>query len=203
VDFIPREMPWKRATTGYAPSTVQCPPVLPTIRAATTLSVNETSWLKVRQPNTVWALRDFLSRANITGLDTNAYIGDGTNKTILPNIGIAISGGGYRAMLNGAGAIAAFDNRTTNSTGRGQLGGILQASTYVSGLSGGSWLLGSLYAQNFPSVQEVIMGASSDLGTLWQFGDSILEGTRPHSKLYDHSYNLCRPSCVVRHSVLQ
>ncbi|KAH8744857.1 lysophospholipase [Hyaloscypha sp. PMI_1271] len=169
-------MPWKRATTGYAPSTVQCPPVLPTIRAATTLSVNETSWLKVRQPNTVWALRDFLSRANITGLDTNAYIGDGTNKTILPNIGIAISGGGYRAMLNGAGAIAAFDNRTTNSTGRGQLGGILQASTYVSGLSGGSWLLGSLYAQNFPSVQEVIMGASSDLGTLWQFGDSILEG---------------------------
>ncbi|CZR68746.1 related to lysophospholipase [Phialocephala subalpina] len=176
VVLIPREAPWKRATTGYAPSAVQCPPVLPTIRAGTTLSVNETSWLKARRLKTVWALRDFLSRANITGLDTNAYIGDGTDATTLPNIGIAISGGGYRAMMNGAGAIAAFDNRTTNSTGRGQLGGLLQASTYISGLSGGSWLVGSLYAQNFPSVQEVMAGASNDLGTLWQFSNSILKG---------------------------
>ncbi|KAH6662856.1 lysophospholipase [Halenospora varia] len=141
---------WKRTSTGYAPSAVQCPPVLPTIRAGTTLSVNETSWLKVRHPNTVWALRDFLSRANITGLDTNAYIGDG--------------------------AIAAFDNRTTNSTSQGQLGGILQASTYLSGLSGGSWLVGSLYAQNFPSVQAVMTGVPNDLATLWQFSNSILKG---------------------------
>jgi lysophospholipase len=177
VELIPPEMPWKRATTGYAPSTVLCPPVLPTIRAATTLSVNETSWLKVRQPNTVWALRDFLSRANITELDTNAYIGNGTDENVMPNIGIAISGGGYRAMLNGAGAIAAFDNRTTNSTGQGKLGGILQASTYISGLSGGSWLVGSIYAQNFPSVQEIMMGAPNEFGTLWQFNDSVLKGT--------------------------
>lgn len=187
-------MPWKRATTGYAPSAVQCPPVLPTIRAGATLSVNETSWLKVRQDSTVWALRNFLNRANISGLDTNAYIGAGTDAISLPNIGIAISGGGYRAMMNGAGAIAAFDNRTTNSTSQGQLGGILQASTYISGLSGGSWLVGSLYAQNFPSVQEIMTGVPNDLGTLWQFSNSILKGMLPRNKLHGLFYNFVGPA---------
>ncbi|PVH77970.1 lysophospholipase [Cadophora sp. DSE1049] len=183
-------MPWKRATASYAPSAVQCPPVLPTIRAGSTLSENETSWLEVRHGNTVWALRDFLNRVNITGLDVNTYIGNGTDVNFLSNIGIAISGGGYRAMMNGAGAIAAFDNRTTNSTSQGQLGGILQASTYMSGLSGGSWLVGSLYAQNFPSVQELVTGANG-LGTLWQFNNSILQGpadlsvTEYYGNLYD------------------
>lgn len=180
VEFVPPKRSWKRARTGYAPSAVQCPSVAPSIRTATTLSVNETAWLKARQPNTVWALRDFLRRANITGFDTDAYIGNSADENTLPSIGIAISGGGYRAMMNGAGAIAAFDNRTTNSTDQGKLGGILQASTYISGLSGGSWLVGSLYAQNFPSVQEVITGTSGDLGTLWQFSDSILKGRIPH-----------------------
>jgi lysophospholipase len=51
-------------------------------------------------------------------------------------------------MLNGAGAIAAFDNRTTSSTDKGDLGGIVQAATYLSGLLGGSWVVGSLYVQN-------------------------------------------------------
>ncbi|KXX75758.1 Lysophospholipase 2 [Madurella mycetomatis] len=46
----------------------------------------------------------------------------------MPRIGIALSGEGYRAMLNGAGALAAFDDRTSGSTEPGQLGGILQAS---------------------------------------------------------------------------
>ncbi|KAH7108831.1 lysophospholipase Plb1 [Dendryphion nanum] len=45
------------------------------------------------------------------------------NATVLPNIAIAISGGGWRALMNGAGAVAAFDNRTTNSTLVGQVGG--------------------------------------------------------------------------------
>ncbi|KAH6710556.1 lysophospholipase catalytic domain-containing protein [Leptodontidium sp. MPI-SDFR-AT-0119] len=191
VEFVPPKRSWKRARTGYAPSAVQCPSVAPSIRTATTLSVNETAWLKARQPNTVWALRDFLRRANITGFDTDAYIGNSADENTLPSIGIAISGGGYRAMMNGAGAIAAFDNRTTNSTDQGKLGGILQASTYISGLSGGSWLVGSLYAQNFPSVQEVITGTSGDLGTLWQFSDSILKGPADLSvtQYYDNIFD--------------
>ena len=78
-------------------------------------------------------MRDLLSRMNVTGLDTDTYINNHKNDaSALPNIGIAVSGGGYRAMLNGAGHIEAFDSRTTNSTAAGQLGGLLQASTYLS-----------------------------------------------------------------------
>ncbi|EXK25861.1 hypothetical protein FOMG_17515 [Fusarium oxysporum f. sp. melonis 26406] len=58
-------------------------------------------------------------------------------------------------MMNGAGAIAAFDNRTMGSTDEGHLGGILQATTYLSGLSGGSWLVGSLYAEHNGSVHHL------------------------------------------------
>ncbi|PNP74451.1 hypothetical protein FNYG_12207 [Fusarium nygamai] len=78
--------------------------------------------------------------------------------------------------MNGAGAIAAFDNRTTNSTDEAQLGGIFQAATYLSGLSGGSWVVGSLYMQNFTTVKSIISASSCFLATLWQFNDSITEG---------------------------
>jgi lysophospholipase len=89
----------------------------------------------------------------------------------LPNIGIAVSGGGYRALMNGGGALQAFDNRTTNSTVKGQLGGILQSATYLSGLSGGSWLVGSMYMNNFSDVSSL-----RDNGSVWQFQDSIFSG---------------------------
>jgi len=79
--------------------------------------------------------------------------------------------------MNGAGALAAFDNRTTGSTEPGQLGGILQASTYISGLSGGSWLVGSLYTQNFTSVESIVRATEGFLSELWQFNESIIEGT--------------------------
>lgn len=121
---------------------------------------------------TVSSLKDFLGRANIRDLDTSQYIDSiSSNGSALPRIGIAISGGGYRALMNGAGAIAAFDNRTANSTGAGQLGGLLQAATYLSGLSGGSWLVGSIYTQNFSTVDSIISERK-----LWQFDDSIFEG---------------------------
>lgn len=78
-------------------------------------------------------------------------------------------------MLNGAGLIQAFDSRTPNSTNAGQLGGLLQATTYLSGLSGGSWLVSSLYANNFTSVDAIIT-ADSDSDNLWQLQNSIFDG---------------------------
>ncbi len=118
-----------------------------------------------------------LERANIQGIDVQAYIQSivDSNGTV-PRIGIAFSGGGYRALMNGAGAMAAFDNRTTNSTGSGQLGGLLQASTYVSGLSGGSWLVGSIYTQNFTTVESIVRATEGFLSQLWQFNETIFEG---------------------------
>ncbi|KAL1304081.1 hypothetical protein AAFC00_000516 [Neodothiora populina] len=165
------------APNGYTPEAVDCPAVRPTIRNATGLSSNETEWLQLRRNYTVNPMKTLLARLNITGLDTDAYIDSAANNvSALPNIAIAVSGGGYRALMNAAGAVAAFDDRSANSTSPGQLGGLLQSSTYLAGLSGGSWMVGSLFTNNFTSVQNILDLDNSSSGALWQFGNSILEG---------------------------
>lgn len=141
------------------------------------LSDQETSWLEKRRNNTVSAMQDLIGRLNITGFDSDAYINNGRNNvSALPNIGIAVSGGGYRALLNGAGAAAAFDSRTPNSTTAGHLGGLLQSATYFAGLSGGGWLVSSMYGNNFTSVQDIINAKPEEAGSFWQFGNSIFTG---------------------------
>ncbi|KAF2193335.1 lysophospholipase Plb1 [Zopfia rhizophila CBS 207.26] len=172
---------WKRATNqapkGYAPQAVDCPSTRPSIRVASGLSDQETKWLEKRRSNTIAPMRDLLTRLNITGFDAGRYVDDNRdNTTALPNIGIAFSGGGYRAMTNGAGNLAAFDSRTPNSTNTGQIGGLLQSATYIAGLSGGGWLVGSIYVNNFTTVQNII-DKNSD-GSVWQLGNSILEGPK-------------------------
>jgi lysophospholipase len=154
---------------------VSCPAERPTIREASSLSPNETAWLPIRRNNTIAPMREFLSRMNISGFDATSYInGIQNNASALPNIGIASSGGGYRALMNGAGFLAAADNRTTNSTGAGGIGGLLQSATYLAGLSGAGWLVGSIYANNFSSVQDLRDGSKGS--SVWQFGKSIFEG---------------------------
>jgi lysophospholipase len=112
---------------------------------------------------------------NISGFDATSYINKVSgNASTLPNIGIAVSGGGYRALMNGAGFLAAADNRTNNATNSGQIGGLLQSATYVAGLSGGGWLVGSIYTNNFSSVETLRDGSTKS--SVWQFGNSILEG---------------------------
>jgi lysophospholipase len=124
-------------------------------------------------------MRDFLRRANITGFDSDAYMNKvTTDDKNLPTTGIAISGGGYRALLVGAGALAAFDNRTRGATEPGGLGGLLQLSTYISGLSGGGWLVGSLFVNNFTSVEDIITQNTAGHSTIWHFGRPMLEGPK-------------------------
>jgi len=109
---------------------------------------------------------------NISDFDAGQYIDDNRNNaSALPNIGLAFSGGGWRALINGAGVLSAFDSRTDNATNTGQLGGLLQSSTYIAGLSGGNWLVGSIYVNNFTTVTSL-----RDDPTVWEFGNSILEG---------------------------
>lgn len=116
----------------YAPAIVPCPSEKPTIRSASALSKSETDWLAKRRPATVQPMIDFLKRANIDGFDAEAYINKvASGVKDLPNVAIAASGGGYRALMNGAGFVAAADSRTQGSTGRGGIGGLLQASTYL------------------------------------------------------------------------
>ncbi|TVY60735.1 Lysophospholipase, partial [Lachnellula suecica] len=160
---------------GYAPGSVDCPSTRPTIREASSLSPSEVSWLEKRRNNTVTPMQTWLARMNISDFDATSYIDNiKDNATALPNIGIAVSGGGYRALMNGAGFLAAADDRTNNATNTGQIGGLLQATTYLAGLSGGGWLVGSIYTNNFSSVQDLRDGSSKS--SVWEFENSIFEG---------------------------
>ncbi|KAK1141307.1 Lysophospholipase 1 [Aspergillus melleus] len=166
----PRALP--NAPDEYAPANVSCPAVKPRVRTASKLSPNETDWLESRRKEIVSPLKDLLGRLNLTNFDASAYIDRvSKNTSNLPNIGIAVSGGGYRAMLNGAGALKAFDSRTTNSTASRQLGGLLQSATYLSGLSGGGWLVGSVYINNFTTIGDLQASEKT-----WDLSNNILEG---------------------------
>jgi lysophospholipase len=119
-------------------------------------------------------MKDFFGHVKVGDYDVVGYLNDNAkNVSALPNVGIAVSGGGYRALMNGAGAVKAFDSRTENASTSGHLGGLLQSSTYIAGLSGGSWLLGSIYINNFSTIANL---QTHKDGSVWQFGNSILEG---------------------------
>ncbi|KAK2678367.1 Lysophospholipase, catalytic domain [Fusarium oxysporum f. sp. vasinfectum] len=181
-DFSPRSVSKRgtpQAPNGYVPSKVDCPSTRPTIRNGSSISSMERDWIPKRRNETISPIRTLLKRLAIPGFDSEEYLKDAeTDPTALPNIGIAISGGGYRAMLCGAGALAAWDIRSDGSDKDGNLGGLLQSATYLSGLSGGGWLVGSLMMNNFTSVQE-----SVNYPGIWQLENSILEGPENYSLL--------------------
>ncbi|KAK1145552.1 Lysophospholipase 1 [Aspergillus melleus] len=162
------------APDGYVPTEVECPSNRPSVRSAAKLSTHETEWLTQRRKKTLDAMKGFFGHVKIKEFDAVSYLEKvAHNMEDVPNIGIAVSGGGYRALMNGAGGLKAFDSRTENSTASGQLGGLLQSATYMSGLSGGGWLLGSLYMNNFTTVSSL---QTDKKGDPWQFEHSILEG---------------------------
>ena len=138
--FISTAQSWS-PTDSYAPGKVQCPSS-DILRVADSISEEERSWLSGRDKVTDEKLVEFLKYANMTDINPEDY--GNLNRSI--HIGLAFSGGGYRAMLNGAGQMSALDERTTGLKGGNASGlnGLLQASTYVAGLSGGSWLVLSL-----------------------------------------------------------
>ncbi|CAK7568632.1 MAG: Lysophospholipase 1 [Sporothrix epigloea] len=162
----------------YSPKAVDCPAARPSARAAAGLSQNETDWLTLRRSKTQQPLIDFLVAADISGFDAESYITStsGGDMSSVPNIGLAMSGGGYRALMNGAGFLAAADNRTPDqpSSDNGSISGLLQAATYLAGLSGGGWLVGSIFANNFSTVVELRDGYSNS--DLWRFDNSIFAG---------------------------
>ncbi|KAK3362662.1 phospholipase-like protein [Lasiosphaeria hispida] len=160
---------------GYKPAVVPCPATKPKIRSAGSLSPEETAWLKLRRNATVDHMLNFLKRADITGFDAEAYIKRAAaNISALPNVAIAASGGGYRALMNGAGFVAAADSRTTGATDKGGIGGLLQASTYLAGLSGGGWMVTSIMANNFSTVESLRDGSPGS--SIWDFANSIFKG---------------------------
>jgi len=123
------------------------------------------------------SIHKFLKRLEIPEFDVNKFI-ISSYKPI--SIGIAISGGGYRSFLNGAGALAAFDDRSLNSTLPGHLGGILQSTSYISAISGGSWILMSTILSDYEPIVK--------MKKEWQMFEPLLEGI-PNLKQVEVSRN--------------
>ncbi|KAG2054996.1 lysophospholipase [Suillus hirtellus] len=156
------------ASQAYTPITGRCPAGFNLVRMAgtpgnQTLSSSEACYVQNRKANVLpQAWKTYLSNV----LSTNPFLPDYVSRILsgasseIPTLGIATSGGGYRAAIFGAGVLNALDARNSSSDAAGT-GGLLQAATYLSGLSGGSWFITSLTQANFPTMQELIFGPAS------------------------------------------
>lgn len=152
----------------YAPFNVTCPSH-DLVREASGINDNEKDYLINRHEITNKNLIDFLlKKSNISGFDAESFINDNSDTHNI-TIGLSFSGGGYRAMLCGAGQILGLDGRYDGANDHG-LGGLLESSTYLTGLSGGNWLVGSLVLNDWLSVKDIVNGDSS----IWNLEDSIL-----------------------------
>lgn len=141
---------------SYSPYEVACPDYSLT-RPSNEISNRERIWVEKRHKKTNKALAAYL---NSVGLEYNKSILFGDEP---PNIALALSGGGCRALLTGAGELSALDIRSADE---GSLGGVLQSSTYLAGLSGGSWIVALLALQGFVPVSEVIYDNPYDIWNL-------------------------------------
>lgn len=153
------------ASQAYTPVAAPCPAGFNLVRMAGTpgsqsLSPSEASYVRNRKANVLsQAWKAYLSNVLSTNASLPDYVSSilSGNTSETPTLGIATSGGGYRAAIFGAGVLNALDGRNSSSSSAG-IGGLLQAATYLSGLSGGSWLLTSLAQANFPMIQELVFG---------------------------------------------
>lgn len=141
---------------SYSPYEVACPEYSLT-RGSDSISNREQIWVENRHKKTNDALKAYLENS---GLDYDSEIFENDDP---PNIAVALSGGGCRALLTGAGELSALDNRTADE---GSLGGVLQSTTYLAGLSGSSWTVALLALQGFVSVDEVIYENPYDIWNL-------------------------------------
>ncbi|EHS63358.1 uncharacterized protein PGTG_21534 [Puccinia graminis f. sp. tritici CRL 75-36-700-3] len=138
---------------GYEPIVVRCPANF-TIRVAGTdsdfLGQKEADYIAQKAAKSTDLWQTYLAGVGLADFDlANFTTSNPVAGETVPNIGIAMSGGGIRALIGGAGILDAFDNRNPEAVNAGT-GGILQLANYITGLSGGSWLLGSWATSNFP-----------------------------------------------------
>ncbi|KZS95656.1 lysophospholipase [Sistotremastrum niveocremeum HHB9708] len=175
---------------GYAPNVGPCPSDFTLVRAANStgsaLSSQESQYISTRAqqvlPN---AFQTYLSNVQASSNSSNStlpsYVSSIlTNTSSLPKVGIALSGGGYRAAIFGAGVLNALDGRNSSSVKVGT-GGLLQSASYIAGLSGGSWLLTSFIQADFPTIQELAFGPSNPTSDGFGGWNAQLDVTEPGS----------------------
>ncbi|KAF2664639.1 FabD/lysophospholipase-like protein [Microthyrium microscopicum] len=138
---------------------VQCPPAsTQLVRDASGISQKELSYFTARKQNADRKLHEWLRKVT-----TRPVFPDSASKpppwgdfelewTTLPSVALASSGGGYRALLAGAGVVKGLDSTEKQDKGHGGLGGLYQALTYHAGLSGGAWLVASMASNDWPNI---------------------------------------------------
>ncbi|KAL0946696.1 hypothetical protein HGRIS_012883 [Hohenbuehelia grisea] len=157
--------------TDYAPlMNVPCPDLstAPLMRSFVpqnqTIHPQEAEYVKTRESTIIPAAWESWLR---DGSDIGYNLAD--FKGNYPRTGIAFSGGGYRASQYGAGVLSALDARNDSAKAAGT-GGLLQTASYMTGLSGGSWLVVSLFMNDWPAIQDLVLGNNKDLsGWLLEF----------------------------------
>ncbi|KAH9851840.1 lysophospholipase [Lenzites betulinus] len=171
---VPSAFGQTAAAQAYTPTLHACPPGTTLVREAgsdvhsQTLSVDEQRYISARKslvlPQEWAAYSRSIQNSPVALPQYVASTLDGAlGNDALPNLGIAVSGGSLRASLFGAGVLGALDGRNQTSVQAG-IGGLLQAAQYLTGLSGGSWLVLSLAQADFPMLPDLVFGtqASAD-----------------------------------------
>ena len=130
----------------YSPIPAVCP-TTPLVRPALGISSQEASYVSQRYLKAAPALASWLQSVS------SAFTNTTTNNS-MPVVAFAHSGGGYRALLVGAGFTQALDIRDSK-TG---LSGLYQGLTYETGVSGGTWLLSSIAGNNYPTISSLYSG---------------------------------------------
>ena len=97
----------------------------------------------------------------------------------------------YSASQNGAGVISGLDARDKIAKEKGT-GGLLQVSSYLSSLSGGSWLVSSMLFHDFPEIYDLVLGNTNKGGNLngWFLDKGLIlpHGIDPFNEKNRHYY---------------
>jgi hypothetical protein len=133
----------------------------------------------------------YLESINLTASALNLDLTASSSTNSTPNVALAFSGGGYRAMISGGGGLTATDGRASEAVaaGTGRIGGI---ASYIAGLSGGSWLIGSYLANNNASIPYLA-------SNLWNLSSNLVvpsDGFFGTYVSFSHLSSLrCLPDC--------
>jgi lysophospholipase len=132
-----------KRVNAYAPITTTCPST-PLVRPASGgIGASEQAYFTARKAKADPALKAWLTKVGFTAAPKK-----------YPSVGLTVSGGGYRSMLEGAGVIQGLDSRDSKLS----TAGLYQALTYQAGLSGGAFLLGSVAGNNWPTISSLQTG---------------------------------------------
>ncbi|KAK4702983.1 lysophospholipase, partial [Phenoliferia sp. Uapishka_3] len=172
--------------SSYAPTLVTCPSTLISrtgspLEGNQTLDASEATYLSSRRSNVVSSLwSSYISNTSYgdTGYNFSQLF---PNSTSYPRVSTAISGGGYRASLYGAGTLSALDSRNATNAAP-----ILQLSDYLSGLSGGSWAVSSLAMNDLPDLFSLVLGENGQTG--WMLDLALLDPDGLTGLIKDQEY---------------